>query len=108
MVFLRSTPAFHLTSKQKIKPLTARSQPLKKKIAADGGALIEDMMFIDAGVSGATLVRPELERLRDSAAVGAVDRVYLLSPDMAITEQLSDHSTVFAFCQCIVVAVSGT
>ena len=38
-------------------------------------------MFIDAGVSGATLVRPELERLRDSAAVGAIDQVYLLSPD---------------------------
>jgi len=65
----------------KDKTIDSQIAALKEKIAADGGALIEDMMFIDAGVSGATLVRPELERLRDSAAVGAVDRVYLLSPD---------------------------
>ena len=65
----------------KDKTIDSQVAALKEKIAADGGALIEDMMFIDAGVSGATLVRPELERLRDSAAVGAVDRVYLLSPD---------------------------
>ena len=65
----------------KDKTIDSQIAALKEKIAADGGTLIEDMMFIDAGVSGATLVRPELERLRDSAAVGAVDRVYLLSPD---------------------------
>ena len=63
------------------KTIDSQIAALKEKIVADGGMLIEDMMFIDAGVSGATLVRPELERLRDSAAVGAVDRVYLLSPD---------------------------
>jgi len=65
----------------KDKTIDSQIAALKEKITADGGTLIEDMMFIDAGVSGATLVRPELERLRDSAAVGAVDRVYLLSPD---------------------------
>ena len=65
----------------KDKTIDSQIAALKEKIAADGGALIEDMIFIDAGVSGATLVRPELERLRDSAAIGAVDRVYLLSPD---------------------------
>ena len=65
----------------KDKPIDSQIAALKENITADGGTLIEDMMFIDAGVSGATLVRPELERLRDSAAVGAVDRVYLLSPD---------------------------
>ena len=65
----------------KDKTIDSQIAALKEKIAADGGTLIEDMMFIDAGVSGATLVRPELERLRDSAAIGAVDRVYFLSPD---------------------------
>ena len=65
----------------KDKTIDSQIAALKEKITADGGTLIEDMMFIDAGVSGATLVRPELERLRDSAAVGAVDRVYFLSPD---------------------------
>ncbi|MCP4379293.1 MAG: recombinase family protein [bacterium] len=65
----------------KDKTIDSQIAALKERIVADGGTLIEDMMFIDAGVSGATLVRPELERLRDSAAIGAVDRVYFLSPD---------------------------
>ena len=48
---------------------------------ADGAQIVEDMCFVDAGVSGATLVRPQLERLRDAAALGAIDRLYILSPD---------------------------
>ena len=65
----------------KDKTIDSQVAALKEKIQADGGALLEDMIFIDAGVSGATLVRPELERLRDSAAVGEIDRVYFLCPD---------------------------
>ena len=38
-------------------------------------------LSIDAGISGATLIRPQLERLRDRAALGLVDRLYVLSPD---------------------------
>jgi len=65
----------------KDKTIDSQVEALKEKIKADGGSLIEDLMFIDAGISGATLVRPELERLRDCAALGDVDRVYFLSPD---------------------------
>ncbi len=32
-------------------------------------------------LSGATLVRPALEKLRDAAAAGAIDRLYVLCPD---------------------------
>jgi site-specific DNA recombinase len=39
------------------------------------------LQFIDEGYSGATLVRPALERLREAVAVGAVDRLYVHSPD---------------------------
>src|SRR2546428_9733584 len=39
------------------------------------------MQFLDEGYSGATLIRPALERLRDVIAAGAVDRVYVHSPD---------------------------
>ena len=39
------------------------------------------MTFVDEGYSGASLVRPALERLRDQAAVGALDRLYVLAPD---------------------------
>jgi len=39
------------------------------------------MQFLDEGSSGATLVRPALERLRDVIAAGAIDRLYVHSPD---------------------------
>jgi site-specific DNA recombinase len=54
---------------------------LRERIAADGFELSEALAFLDEGYSGATLVRPALERLRDVAAAGAVDRLYVHSPD---------------------------
>jgi site-specific DNA recombinase len=54
---------------------------LRERVAADGLALPEAMQFIDEGYSGATLVRPALERLRDLVAAGAIDRLYVHSPD---------------------------
>jgi site-specific DNA recombinase len=54
---------------------------LRERIAADGLPLPAALQFIDEGYSGATLVRPALERLRDVAAAGAVDRLYVHSPD---------------------------
>jgi site-specific DNA recombinase len=54
---------------------------LRERIAADGFQLSEAMTFLDDGYSGTTLVRPALERLRDLAAAGAVDRLYVHSPD---------------------------
>jgi site-specific DNA recombinase len=54
---------------------------LRERIAADGLPLPEALQCIDEGSRGATLVRPALERLRDVAAAGAVDRLYVHSPD---------------------------
>jgi len=72
-----------VSSDQQAKNGTIESQisALIERIAADGGKCTEDMRFIDAGVSGATLIRPQLERLRDRSALGEVDRLYVLSPD---------------------------
>src|SRR5712692_4275911 len=39
------------------------------------------MPCLDEGYSGATLIRPALERFRDVIAAGAVDRLYVHSPD---------------------------
>ena len=61
--------------------IDSQIEAIKERIVADGGQLIEQMIFADAGTSGATLIRPELERLRDAVAIGAIDRLYLLSPD---------------------------
>jgi site-specific DNA recombinase len=52
-----------------------------ERIAAEGLALPEALQCIDEGYRGATLVRPALERRRDLAAAGALDRLYVPSPD---------------------------
>jgi site-specific DNA recombinase len=54
---------------------------LKQRIAADGGHIEPELEFLDDGYSGALLLRPALERLRDQAAQGAIDRLYVHSPD---------------------------
>jgi site-specific DNA recombinase len=54
---------------------------LRERVAADGFALPESMQFLDEDYSGATLVRPALERLRDLMAAGAIERLYVHSPD---------------------------
>src|SRR3954467_10792377 len=54
---------------------------LQARVSADGLVLPAAQRFVDDGYSGATLARPALEQLRDSAAAGALDRVYVHSPD---------------------------
>ena len=52
-----------------------------ERVAADGLTVFEAMQFLADGDSGATLVRPALERLRDVIAAGSGDRLYLHAPD---------------------------
>ena len=54
---------------------------LRERIVADGTQLEPEHVFLDEGYSGASLPRPALERLRDAASAGAVDRLYVHSPD---------------------------
>jgi site-specific DNA recombinase len=54
---------------------------LRARVADDGLVVSAEREFLDDGFSGATLVRPGLERLRDLAAEGVIDRVYVHSPD---------------------------
>jgi site-specific DNA recombinase len=72
-----------VSSEQQASAHTIASQlaALRERVAADGLTLLDDMSFIDEGYSGATLIRPALERLRDAAAAGDVDRLYVHSPD---------------------------
>jgi site-specific DNA recombinase len=57
---------------------------LVARIAQDGLVLDPEGRFLDEGYSGATLVRPALERMRDMAAAGAIDRLYVHSPDRLV------------------------
>ena len=54
---------------------------LQERATADGVVVSDAMTFLDDGYSGATLVRPALERLRDAMSAGVVDRLYVHSPD---------------------------
>jgi site-specific DNA recombinase len=54
---------------------------LKARMARDGHGVRDEMLFIDNGHSGASLVRPALERLRDLIALAAIDLVYVHAPD---------------------------
>jgi len=78
-------PAFYarVSSEQQVRKETIDSQThaLRQRIAADGLVLDESLGFADEGVSGSVLVRPALERLRDLAAAGGIDRLYVLCPD---------------------------
>jgi len=72
-----------VSSEQQSEANTVASQvaELKQRIADDGWTVEEDACFIDDGVSGSTLLRPALERLRDQVGNGALDRLYVHSPD---------------------------
>lgn len=54
---------------------------LRLRISRDGMQIAPEMEFCDNGYSGADLIRPALERLRDLAATSSIDRIYVHSPD---------------------------
>jgi site-specific DNA recombinase len=66
----------------------AAAHTIESQIAAliersfnDGTPVPPERQFVDDGYSGATLIRPALDRLRDLVNVGAIDRIYVHSPD---------------------------
>src|SRR5689334_4808320 len=83
MLPLRTAIYARVSSEQQADDNTIASQiaALEARVAQDGLALLPDHRFTDAGYSGATLVRPALERLRDAVAAGQIDRLYVHSPD---------------------------
>jgi len=72
-----------VSSEQQATAQTIASQlaALRQRLQADSCQPQAELEFIDEGVSGATLIRPALERLRDMVAFGSVDRLYVHSPD---------------------------
>jgi site-specific DNA recombinase len=61
--------------------IDSQVEALAGRAREDGLDVEESMRFIDEGQSGAVLARPALERLRDRAAAGLIDRLYVHSPD---------------------------
>jgi site-specific DNA recombinase len=72
-----------VSSEQQAQQATIDSQlgALKQRAEADGHIVLPQDIYVDEGFSGATLVRPALERLRDRIAEGAIERLYVHNPD---------------------------
>jgi site-specific DNA recombinase len=54
---------------------------LRERVTLDGLVRPAAMVVLDEGDSGATVVRPARERRREVSAAGAIDRLYVHSPD---------------------------
>ena len=72
-----------VSGEQQAKEDTIASQleAVTRRIATDALECDPELRFVDDGYSGTILARPGLERLRDQAAAGAIDRLYMLDPD---------------------------
>ena len=97
-----------VSSDQQAKDNTIASQveEIKARIQADGFHIDDESSYLDDGHSGSTLIRPGLERLRDHAAAGGFDRLYIHSPDrlardyahqMLLVEELHKCSIAIVF-----------
>lgn len=72
-----------VSSERQAADLTIASQvdAIRERIAEDRLTIDDALCFLDEGYSGETLLRPGLEQLRDAVWTGAVDRIYVHSPD---------------------------
>ena len=97
-----------VSSQRQAEDLTIQSQlaAIKKRIQDDKLHLNEELCFLDEGYSGATLVRPALEQLRDASWAGSVDRLYVHSPDrlarkyayqVVLLEEFQKHDVEIVF-----------
>ena len=97
--------------------VSSDQQRQEKTIASQSAALVEfaqsegynvpaEWIFQDEGYSGANLVRPGLERVRDLAAEGQIQAVLVLSPDrlsrkyayqVLLIEELARHGVQVVF-----------
>jgi hypothetical protein len=80
---IRAAIYARVSSDQQVERHTIGSQveALLARAAADGHVVAPELRFLDDGHSGASLIRPALERLRDLAAMAAIDVVYVHAPD---------------------------
>jgi site-specific DNA recombinase len=86
--------------------IASQTAALKEFASAQGFEVPEDWVFEDAGYSGANLVRPGLERIRDLAAEGYIQAVLVHAPDrlsrkyayqVLLTEEFARHGVETVF-----------
>lgn len=97
-----------VSSEQQAQQQTIASQisSVRERIQADGHTLSDELCFIDDGVSGAKLARPALEKLRDIAYTGGIEKLYVHSPDrlarryawqVLLVDELRSHGVEIVF-----------
>lgn len=69
------------SSQEKADTIESQVELLQAYTQAQGYDVLPEHIFLDNGVSGSRLDRPELDRLRDCVQMGDVDAVVVLSPD---------------------------
>ena len=80
--------------------IDSQVEALTGRVREDGLVVEDSLRFIDEGQSGAVLVRPALERLRDQAAAGLIDRLYVHSPDRLARKYAYQILLVEEFQRC--------
>ena len=61
--------------------IASQLEAIMERVASDGLECEPELCFVDDGYTGDILIRPGLERLRDQAAAGVIDRLYVYDPD---------------------------
>jgi len=88
------------------KTIASQTAALREFARQEGYQVPDEWVFEDEGYSGASLIRPGLERIRDLAAEGQIQAVLALSPDrlsrkyayqVLLTEELARHGVDVVF-----------
>jgi site-specific DNA recombinase len=77
---------------------------LRARVADDALRVPAEREFVDEGYSGATLMRPGLDHLRELIAEGGIDRLYVQSPDR-LARLSAQQALLVTECQAAGIAV---
>jgi site-specific DNA recombinase len=86
--------------------IASQTAALVEFARSEGYCVADEWVFQDEGYSGASLLRPGLERVRDLAAEGQIEAVLVWSPDrlsrkyayqVLLTEELARHGVATVF-----------
>src|ERR1700747_183568 len=86
--------------------IASQTAALQEFARSQGFAVPGEWVIEDEGYSGATLIRPGLEKVRDLAAEGQIDAVLVYSPDrlsrkyayqVLLIEELARHNVQTVF-----------
>lgn len=105
---MRTAVYVRVSTQRQVQSQTIEQQleRLQTHIDEQGWTLLDENIFRDDGLSGSTLKRPGLDRLRDRAAAAVFDRILMTAPDrlarkyvhqVLVIEELEQHGCQVEF-----------